>query len=70
MHPSEINSKSTPSCPSFHAKWSWEASFLYSQTPILELILHGKKQELLLQLEEELLIQAWEKGSVQKLILE
>jgi len=38
--------------------------------PILELILHGKKQELLLQLEEELLIQAWEKGSVQKLILE
>jgi len=37
--------------------------------PILELILHGKKQELLLQLEEELLIQAWEKGSVQKLIL-
>ncbi|MDE0979049.1 MAG: hypothetical protein OSA78_03580 [Flavobacteriales bacterium] len=37
---------------------------------VSELILHGKKQALLIQLEEDLLIQAWEQGNVQKLILD
>tara|TARA_B110000879_G_C11171486_1_gene513789 strand:+ start:611 stop:1528 length:918 start_codon:yes stop_codon:yes gene_type:complete len=53
-----------------HALIDGVAPFEVVQDRVSELILHGKKQELLLQLEEELLIQAWEKGSVQKLILE
>lgn len=53
-----------------HALIDGVAPFEVVQDRVSELILHGKKQELLLQLEEELLIQAWEKGSVQKLILD
>ena len=52
-----------------HALIDGVAPFEVVEDRVSELILHGKKQELLLQLEEELLIQAWEQGRVQKFLL-
>ncbi len=53
-----------------HALIDGVAPFEVVQDRVEELILHGKKQELLLQLEEELLIQAWQQGSVEKLLVD
>ena len=49
-----------------HALIDNAAPFEVVQDRVSELILHGQKQELLLELEEELLIQAWEQGDIEK----
>lgn len=50
-----------------HALIDNVAPFQVVQDRVSELILHRQKQKLLLQLEEELLIQAWEEGNVEKM---
>lgn len=53
-----------------HALIDNVAPFEVVHNRVSELILHRQKQELLLQLEEELLLQAWEIGSVEKVPIE